>query len=274
MFFQRMPIGLSSDALRALHPSLNTPAVSIEDEPAAPARAALAVLQNDEGRVFVRVAIRRLEQSSATVFGPDEESAASETPALLIESALAFAESMGFLLDDDLLAEAETRDAAARARALALWSELLGSAFVEPAKPEAEVRDESWSIASPIELRGADAPTAIYPAPSDPPQRRPVALTKFRVTLPPKREPSVAVELEQTVIVEAVSDSPVSAVASGDPAVDARGSDPISIVPSIEATPEPIAAPARLGRVRLLRRRSAKAELPRPGWLQRLLSAF
>lgn len=304
MFFQRMSLDARPDALRALHPSLNTPVVGLEDELAGPARAALAVLQGDDGRVQVVVAIRLLARQSAATYAPDEVSAANESLNLLIESALSFAESMGFLLDDDLLAEAGPKDTEARARARTLWAELLGSTFVEPVKPDPDGVAAAMAMSHSASGLDAEAPTEIFSPPEIPPTRRAVPLSKFRFHIAPKPVSPEAVSREavspDVISAEAISVAtipvdtiavtatpiPADATPAMDSSVTAASVDAIDLVlaqPASEisavssddsdALTQPPSA-TRLGRVRLLRRRGSRSDVPRPGWLQRFLSAF
>jgi hypothetical protein len=63
--------------------------------------------------------VRSVRTGQIVLFAPDDAWAAAEGPSLGLEAALSFAESMGFLFDDDLLATGDPRAAASR------WAELL-----------------------------------------------------------------------------------------------------------------------------------------------------
>jgi hypothetical protein len=118
VFFARQeaPDSVKS-ALRSLRPSLNTPVVVVEDLPAGPASAAIACLGDPAGTRVV-LAIRSERSGQAIFFGPDEELRDWQGPDGAVDAALSFAESMGFLFEEDrlALAPAETQR---------MWGELL-----------------------------------------------------------------------------------------------------------------------------------------------------
>ncbi len=160
-------------ALRSLRPSLNTPVVVVEDLPAGPASAAIACLGDPAGMRVV-LAIRSERSGQAIFFGPDDELRDWQGPDGAVDAALSFAESMGFLFEEDRLALAPVETQR-------LWGELLdgctrtalsvsappGSALGTPPSPASPDLDgeELW----PEEL--APAVRAVSPS---------VCLTKFR----------------------------------------------------------------------------------------------
>ena len=193
-------------ALRSLRPSLNTPVVVVEDLPAGPASAAIACLGDPAGPRVV-LAIRSERSGQAILFGPDDELRECREPGVAVDAALSFAESMGFLFEDDrmALAPAEARrlwgdllDACARAR-----GPLSGSAMPEaapgplpsPASAEPD-GEEIWleelapagvravSHALPLtKFRRAAAPAPRRPAEEARPPTARLPLGRFRVGL-------------------------------------------------------------------------------------------
>lgn len=176
MFFARQeaPDPVRS-ALRSLRPSLNTPVVVVEDLPAGPASAAIACLADPAGSRVV-LAIRSERSGQVVFFGPDDELRDWQGPETAVDAALSFAESMGFLFEDDRVPEAP-------ADARRLWGELLdATARARPPLPDPVLR-----AADP----GSDAPSRpVAPDPGEiwleevvPPAcalSASVPLTKFR----------------------------------------------------------------------------------------------
>ena len=105
--------------------SLNTPVVAIEQLPVGPAAAGIALHQAPAGRSLV-LAIRAVRTGQMLFFVPDTDWQAQHGPELALEAALSFAESMGFLFDDDA-----ARDDGARK-----WTEFLAEAAPEVSGPE------------------------------------------------------------------------------------------------------------------------------------------
>jgi len=192
-------------ALRSLRPSLNTPVVVVEDLPAGPASAAIACFGDPAGPRVV-LAIRSERSGQAIFFGPDDELRECQGPGVAVDAALSFAESMGFLFEDDRmdLAPAEARrlwgdllDACARER-----GPLSGSAMPEaapeplplPASPEPD-GEEIWleeiapavravSHAVPLtKFRRAAAAAPRRPAEEVRPPTARLPLGRFRVGL-------------------------------------------------------------------------------------------
>jgi hypothetical protein len=105
------------NALRSLRCSLNTPVVVVEDLPAGPATAAIACVGGPAGW-RVSLAIRSERSGQVVFFGPDDELREWQGQELALDAALSFAESMGFLFEDD-----RVRESPAEARRL--WDALL-----------------------------------------------------------------------------------------------------------------------------------------------------
>jgi hypothetical protein len=119
---------LANGGLRALHVSLNSPVVALELLPTGPASAAVA--QDAAGAL---VCLRSVRARQTRFFASTDDLAA--TPALALEAALSFAESMGFLFDDD---EVRLRGPEGAAQ---LWEEISGDAAPGASLAPAEVEE-------------------------------------------------------------------------------------------------------------------------------------
>jgi hypothetical protein len=117
----RTPRRLAGSGLRALHVSLNSPVVALASLPNGPASAAVAL--DGDGAM---VCLRSIRAGRTVFFASSEEIGSAQ---LALDAAVSFAESMGFLLDDD---EVSLRGPEAAAR---LWEEICGDA-VAPAASE------------------------------------------------------------------------------------------------------------------------------------------
>jgi hypothetical protein len=120
IFSADAPLESGCCELRALHVSLNSPVVTLEQLPVGPASAAVAFHTGDRPGVTLAVRSIRTGQLAYFTSGGDE---AAEYPDVMLDAALSFAESMGFLFDEDLvqtLGDAGPREAARR------WIVLLG----------------------------------------------------------------------------------------------------------------------------------------------------
>ena len=174
MFFARQEApDPARSALRSLRPSLNTPVVVVDDLPAGPASAAIACFADPAGPRVV-LAIRSERSGQAIFFGPDDEMRDWQGPDLSLDAALSFAESMGFLFEDDRLVQApgETQR---------LWVELIDACTHRPPSGSATTSLASDPAPSPASV----PPEAeelwledLAPAPS--PVSSSVSLTKFR----------------------------------------------------------------------------------------------
>jgi hypothetical protein len=123
----RFPRPLLAGDLRALHVALNSPVVAHESLPNGPASAAVAL--DAHGAI---VCLRSVRTGQTAFFGSGAELA----PQLALDAALSFAESLGFLFDDD---EVVLRGEEA---ALELWSELCGDVAAATARPGADDLDD------------------------------------------------------------------------------------------------------------------------------------
>lgn len=142
--------------LRAVRLSLNTPVVAIAELPVGPASAGLALLEGPEGRCSC-LAVRSVRSGQVVVFGPDEGWNAAAGAPLGLEAALSFAEGMGFLFEEDLVAAGDPEEAARR------WAELLvGAAPPGASEPEGEAADAPPRL-SKFRLRPGPIPVAAGP---------------------------------------------------------------------------------------------------------------
>jgi hypothetical protein len=197
-------------ALRSLRPSLNTPVVVMEDLPSGPASAVIACLGGPAGS-RVALAIRSERSGQVVFFGPDEELREWQGRDLALDAALSFAESMGFLFEDDRVREApgEARrlweallEASGRARVqLAGEGDPAPGAEASPraasARPAAQTDpddEELWleevAVAGPV-VSASISLSKFRRAPGAPPARAGEAvpgarqpLARFRVGLP------------------------------------------------------------------------------------------
>ena len=124
MFVTRSePVRFDEVELRSLRLSTNSPTVPISDLPDGQARAAIAVHEEASGAFQVTVAVCSVEARAAVFYVYDGDLTEAARTLEAAETALYFAESMGFRFGDDMLA---TGDLGARGRAVARWRELVG----------------------------------------------------------------------------------------------------------------------------------------------------
>lgn len=165
--------------LARLHLSLNNPVVATDALPAGPASAAIALHRAAGGSAHLSVAFRSAKTGQLVFYSPREAVDAAEGAADAIEAAVCFAESLGFLFDEDeVQGRGEPRvDAAAR-----LWAEFV-------ARPTGDTVRAEAATAGP-EPALAESGQRVEPAPSLPPEPSDVAfspqprerlLSKFRM---------------------------------------------------------------------------------------------
>jgi hypothetical protein len=111
---------LSEEGLRGLCLSLNSPVVHTDELPLGPVRAAIACHDHD-GMPSLTVALRSLDGPAATAFRWDGELDDADDVEGTIAIAQDFAESLGFLFDDDLVA----RHGGNASAAASSWRELV-----------------------------------------------------------------------------------------------------------------------------------------------------
>lgn len=255
MFFlpRRRPLELTAQRVRALRPSLNTPVVAAADLPVGPACAAILVHVEPGHGLQISVGVRSLACGSVAIYGFDGPISASVV-GVALDAALSFAESMGFLFDDDVVGE----DVASREKAVLRWQEMIGdgtpTAPTEMAPAAAELfepdgreltdppgeddydSEPSAEAQSSFDLAASARAPLAAPAPVPAPEGG-VALSKFRVQ-PTAQDP--------------------------EPAADATD-DPAPRAPKKRA----------FGRMRLVKRRPGEpVQDARRAWLLRLLTSF
>jgi hypothetical protein len=157
VFFPRsQPPSLAPAHVRGLRLSLNTPVVATEDLPIGPARAAI-LIHDEPGRgETVSIGIRSLRAERFAIYGIDPETDGETTFDVAVDAALSFAESMGFLFDEDELGDG---GAPARARCFGLWTDLLGDAPEKPASDADELLLEDL-VEEATEVAVLDSPGA------------------------------------------------------------------------------------------------------------------
>jgi hypothetical protein len=130
IFLADAPLETSCSELEALFVSLNSPVVTLDSLPVGPASAAVALHMNPHPGVTLAVRCVRTGRVAFFTSGETVEDAK-----VLLDAALSFAESMGFLFDED---EVAARGEQGREQAAQLWRELLGQ--------EAEYLEGEWEI--------------------------------------------------------------------------------------------------------------------------------
>lgn len=120
IFSSDAPFETDCSELRALHVSLNSPVVTLEQLPVGPASAAVAFHAGE--RPGVTLAVRSIRTGHLAFFTSGREEAADH-PEVVLDAALSFAESMGFLFDEDLVEALGDRGPREAARH---WIDLLG----------------------------------------------------------------------------------------------------------------------------------------------------
>lgn len=224
----------------ALRASMNSPVVSVAELPAGPARAAIVLWFEEDGEPSLLVRLRSQATGSVVDYAWDGTLGAACEMESALDAALNFAESMGFLFDEDVLSGDDT---IGRSTVIEAWQTFAGAEddlalelsnplpepAPEPAAPAVEPVDlfDELSPPPPVEPPPVE-PAAAEPEPSGP------TLTKFRGSL-----------------------APGSAAAPG-------------------PAPPGSAAPGRkaLGRVPLVRRKRKKSAQERPSLLLRILGSF
>ena len=113
--------------LRCLRLALNTPVVAIDELPVGPVAACIAV-HGRPGALGLVLALRSVRSGQLAFLAPEAAAPLADVE-LAVEAAAGFAEAMGFVFDEDLIADA--RDSRALERR---WCEFLAEfEFPEPA---------------------------------------------------------------------------------------------------------------------------------------------
>jgi len=163
----RDPLPLSEACLHGLCASLNAPVVRTDELPPGPARAAIVTFAEEYGDLAVAVGIRALESGSVVVYRCREQLFDAEEVARAVESALGFAEGLGFLFDEDMI---DSATGAGRSEALEHWLRLTGGGEIfrpgsvaePPVPPVAEITLPGEGLDEPMEdlLADPDEPRA------------------------------------------------------------------------------------------------------------------
>jgi hypothetical protein len=168
---RRRPLIAREEQLRSLRLTLNTPELMAGEMPAGPARAAIAVHDDPDGSLRLTVVVQSLGTGTLVCWswegGIEPATIGSAT-----DAALSFCESMGFLFDDDVLADVTPE---ARERAVGHWSELVGGF-------SSGIDESIEELSSIVE---ADALSEDAAAPAERFARESLPLTKFRRRLGP-----------------------------------------------------------------------------------------
>ena len=167
--------------LRALYVALNSPVVTLDSLPTGPASAAVAL--HDEG---ASLCVRAVRSGQIQWFVTTDDLRGDARVAA--DAALSFAESMGFLFDED---EVARRGDAGPAEAVAIWLAVCGEEArpVDADAPDLELDlESSEAVNARIEVLLADAAPALDAPRAD---LAPAAvLTKFRRVSDPEGEPA------------------------------------------------------------------------------------
>jgi hypothetical protein len=118
------PLALSEASLLVLRPALNAPVLNTEFLPVGPARAAIVVFAEEYGGIGLAIGVRSNEGGQIAVFRNQEPIDASTKLCDAIEPALASAERMGFLFDEDIVENSPGGQG--RVEAMSLWAGLMG----------------------------------------------------------------------------------------------------------------------------------------------------
>lgn len=243
MFLRRSePVLLTEAGLEGLCASLNRPVVDVEDLPVGPARSAIALHRDGQGRRGLIVTLRSEDSGGVVYF--EFEGELNDDPHQALDVGLSFAEGMGFLFDEDMLAGG---DPTRRRLAIEHWCRLTGDelpgisdSVAAPASTPAPQADGDGSLllhdlveGIDEDLGGQDDAEGLDFEEELPPMQESAVLTKFR------RSPSPAA--------------------------------PEAPRPAAPAAP---GAPAELARIPILRRRRPASDAETPPLLTRLLARF
>ena len=148
IFPAETPLDPVCHEVRALYVALNSPVVTLESLSVGPASAVIALHLADGATL----AVRSVRTGQVAFFTSSAE--LRDRPHLAVDAALSFAESLGFLFDDD---EVATRGDEGPREAAWLWWELLGETRETETldEPEGAPPDPSGSVqVTPPEVGG------------------------------------------------------------------------------------------------------------------------
>ncbi len=221
-----------------LRVSMNSPVVSVAELPAGPARAAIVLWFAEDGSPSLLVRLRSQGTGSVVDYAWDETLDAAGEMESALDAALNFAESMGFLFDEDVLSG---DDSIGRGKVIEAWQAFAGADD-----------DLALELSNPL-------PEEVKPPP-EPPAPALELVDLFDELVPPP--PSEA----------APAPAPAEPEPAGPTLTKFRG----GLAPGTAGAPEPAPAPGRkaLGRVPLVRRKRKKSAQERPSLLLRILGSF
>jgi hypothetical protein len=256
MFLRRTePILLTKDGLAGLCASLNRPVVDIEDLPVGPARAAIVLHRDEVGRRSLAVVLRSEESGAVTLFEFHGELNSDDSQGM--DAGLAFAESMGFLFDDDLIASG---DPAARQRAADHWCDLTGEELVgpapEPLRPDRPIAadDAAFDLDHLSDLIDDDLDDLDDSLEADLDDGLDEELDEELLEPPPP-------QMGGARVLSKFRETPAALATPATP----------NPAPAAELTEE--GAPAQLGRIQVVRRKSEEGSAA-PSLMTRLLASF
>lgn len=264
---------LTEAGVLGLCPSLNSPVLNIEQLPVGPARSAILLFAGEYGGVGICVGLRSVDSGSVAYFAYAGAADDFATPDRAMDAALNFAEAMGFLFDDDVVA------ASGRSEALRMWRDLTG----EPADSPDETGHDDLEDDFELDLEAGDG------AGADGELGGELLLDDLAAGALPLDDGAALVELEvlpsrPARSREAPTGPPAAASGKADrrPVESPPGAGPSATLTKFRppATAADKAAEttggSHLGRIPLVRRRVASEDnrAERPGFLMRILSAF
>lgn len=188
------PLLLSEAGIHGLCISLNTPVLNIDELPVGPARAALVLFDSGCGSLGLAVGVRSIETRQVAVFSYRATPDMQPGSARAIEDATRFAERMGFLFDDDVIASS---DDDRRVRALCLWNDLTGTLELEQVQELDELAPPTRSRTVPLQPEPVEP---VFEESSEPPpasEASPVASETGEGPLGKVRQPPLPAPAER-----------------------------------------------------------------------------
>jgi hypothetical protein len=132
MYFLRRlrPLEVDGERVRSLRFSLNAPVLSTPDLPVGPARAVIVVHQEARGRMDATVGVRSQRSGELAYWSFDGDLSSADDLDVAADAALSFAESLGFLFEDEVLGSGSD---ASKAWLTWIGGELRAQANAQPA---------------------------------------------------------------------------------------------------------------------------------------------
>ena len=188
------PLEAACPELRALYVALNSPVVRQDPLPVGPASAAVALHRDLRG---VSVAIRSVRTGQVAFFTTDPEHPPGADMA--VDAALSFAETLGFVFDENEVAP----DGGGAQGAARLWCDLIGEDYREPLpSPPAAAEAPPAAISPRGEvcggIHGQAAAAVQVAAPTSDRVHDAGVLTRFRWALGPTLDPDAPQEPRST----------------------------------------------------------------------------